>query len=281
MDDEKNNAAEQAVFVEMDQADEEQIVGEMRGQFVADWVYSFCKKHGNKCGPECKDRTTGLSWVGTKEAARRIGHIHCAQPVVVDTGDTYRVLVETTNATADLVLWGAAEQPKKMAVHRVDDHGFWIRGKDGEWEYDYVPDPFAYAKAVSKGQRAGIQHVISSKLIAAMITAFLAEGRGVKYISAQSSPVPSREAGRVPMATFRLANSKDWMAKLAQEAPLYLGQGNKPNPVLILATAKNLGYAVITAENADEVFAKLIAQSKSGEAQSEEQEASAPPEVTS
>ena len=129
-------------FQQLDRLDEEQILAELQGAVLDQYVYSF--KSGGR-------QVTGLSWAGVKHIASRMGGVQCDLLQLTDTGDAYLVVVKAT-APDGASRIGAAEQPKVQKT------------RGGE-----QPDPFALPKAVSKAQRNAIRALLPESLIAEVI----------------------------------------------------------------------------------------------------------------
>ena len=136
-------------FEIMEKRDEEQILAEAQGNIIEEMFYKF---------PLDGKTVTGISWVGTKEIARRYGGIRMGLPRVEDLGDVYAAVVAATDTRNDVTLVGSAMQSKTMVL------------RSGEEK----PDRFAYTKAVSKAQRNAIRALIPEKFLLAMEAEFSA-----------------------------------------------------------------------------------------------------------
>ena len=132
--------------------DDEQVLAEMRGEFLEEFVYSFPMKGGGK--------VTGLSWTGVKEIARRQGHISVEDIKVTETPDTYRVLAKAKDIQRNVTMFGIAEQLKKMQLRTGDRQ----------------EDVHALSKCVSRAQRNAIRALIPEATIKAMIELYLKKG---------------------------------------------------------------------------------------------------------
>ena len=134
-------------FEIMEKRDEEQILAEAQGHIIEEMFYKF---------PIDGKTVTGISWVGTKEIARRYGGIKMGVPQVTDLGDQYACTVQATDVKNDVTLVGSSLQPKNMML------------RNGEEK----PDRFAYTKAVSKAQRNAIRALIPETFLLEMEKSF-------------------------------------------------------------------------------------------------------------
>ncbi|MEW6624582.1 MAG: hypothetical protein AB1420_15910 [Bacillota bacterium] len=135
-------------FEIMDRRDEEQILKELQGAYLDEFVYSF--RLGNR-------DIVGLSWAGVKEIARKMGNISIKEIKVDETEKSYRVLAKAEDEVRRITMFGVAEQSKKM---RLGD------GRE-------IDDVFALNKALSKAQRNAIRSVIPELMIKTMMQQFL------------------------------------------------------------------------------------------------------------
>jgi hypothetical protein len=118
----------------MEAKDEDQILREMKGEFLQNYVYSFTQ--GNRT-------ITNLSYIGIKEAIRRRGHYQIIEQIITEVGSKIRVLVKVHDLVNDIDVLGASEADSDK--------------------------PFAYVLAVNKAERDAYAKVIPAKLIAEMI----------------------------------------------------------------------------------------------------------------
>ena len=142
----------------MEQRDEEQILAEAKGHVIKEMFYKF---------PLDGKTVVGISWVGTKEIARRYGGIKMGIPVVTHLGDQYACSVQATETKNDLTLVGSSLQPKNM------------RKRDGS----EVPDRFAYTKVTSKAQRNAIRALIPESFLLEMEKSFSAGKKSNKQVA--------------------------------------------------------------------------------------------------
>lgn len=135
------------LFEDFDRMDEEQIVRELMGGAVEEYVYSF--KQGEAV-------VTGLSVTGVMAVAQHMGGITCDDPPRWEiTDDEYYCEIKATDRKTGLTLWGSATQPRMMRAKGVDK-----------------PDSFARQKALSKAQRNAIRKLIPEPIAVEMLGAF-------------------------------------------------------------------------------------------------------------
>jgi hypothetical protein len=115
----------------MEAKDEDQILAEMKGEFLSQFVYSF--RQGNR-------DITNLSYVGIKEAIRRRGHYQIIEQTITEVGNKIRALVKVHDVVNDIDVLGASEAENDK--------------------------PFAFVLAVNKAERNAFAKVIPAKLIA-------------------------------------------------------------------------------------------------------------------
>lgn len=125
--------------------DEAQIVSQMKGEVVSQWVYHF-----NQGGKEI----TSLSYAGVKEAVRRRGNINwkpcdcCRRPVhIEETQDEIRATVTAWDLINNVQFIGASTARKNQ--------------------------PFAFVIAVNKAERNAMRKFLPEKAIALLVQEFL------------------------------------------------------------------------------------------------------------
>jgi len=128
----------------INQRDDDQVLIEIQGGFLKDFIYSFPTKEGN---------VTGLSWAGVKEIARQMGNISIEDLEITETPDTYRVKAKAKDITKNVSMYGVTEQSKQITT------------KSGT----KIDDLHALSKCVSRSQRNAIRGLIPENLIKAMI----------------------------------------------------------------------------------------------------------------
>lgn len=144
----------------MEREDETQIAEELRGQFIDKMVYSF--QQGN-------NTIVGLSWIGVKEVARRMGGITILDIQVQESQEFFTVICKARDEARKLEMGGASRQAK-MA--------------------NWGEDKFALQKAMSKAQRNAIRSLIPETLIATCIDEFRKKGseKSVNPLRSEAKP---------------------------------------------------------------------------------------------
>src|SRR4030042_588825 len=130
--------------------DDEQVLIEIQGGFMEEFVYSFPTKEG---------KVTGLSWVGTKEVARQMGNISVEDCDIMETDNTFRVKCRAKDIKRNVTMFGVAEQSKKMKLRSGDEQ----------------VDLHALSKAVSRAQRHDIRGLIPEVSVKKMIEQYLSK----------------------------------------------------------------------------------------------------------
>ena len=143
--------AEQEPFLSMDKRDEEQILAELRGEVIEEYVYSYSQGGIEK---------VRLSWAGIKAVAQKMGNISIEEIKIQETDTAYRVLAKARDVIKNITMFGVSEAAKTQTL------------RDGR----VVPDPFALQKAVSKAQRNAIRALIPETVIQAMIAELKRKG---------------------------------------------------------------------------------------------------------
>ena len=181
-------------FQQLDQLDEQQIVAELQGALLDQYVYSF-QSNGRQ--------VVGLSWAGVKAVANKLGPVTCDLLELRDTDESY-ICVVKASAPDGTQRIGAAEQSKT---------------------FKSKSDSFALPKAISKAQRNAIRALLPETLITEMVKAY----RG-QATTPRRQQQPARKAPSKPQpANGKPANSEpktvqDWIREyevLAQDAAKY------------------------------------------------------------
>jgi len=163
-------------FVELDRRDEAQIVRELTGELVEEYAYSFYQ--GNQL-------VVGLSYAGVKAAAQQMGNITVSEPKIHETEEYWTAYCSATDKTNGITFWGGAQQAKFLS--------------NGN------PDPFAFAKVISKAQRNAIRALLPETIIQMVIR---------KYLEQSQYPMNRATAGApVDHTTERPRNSRDQNGK--------------------------------------------------------------------
>src|SRR3989338_7220426 len=139
--------AQENVYELMDRKDDQQILAELQGRFLDEYVYEF---------PQDGKTVTGLSWIGTKEASREYGGIQVPLEklkIIAEDDKSVTVAVESFD-----VYTGTS----RIGLKRQQKH---LRLRDGR----VLENPFYFEQAVSKAQRNAINAVIPYTFVKAWI----------------------------------------------------------------------------------------------------------------
>ena len=139
--------AQENVYELMDRKDDQQILAELQGRFLDEYVYEF---------PQDGKTVTGLSWIGTKEASREYGGIQVPLEklkIITEDDKSVTVAVESFD-----VYTGTS----RIGLKRQQKH---LRLRDGR----VLENPFYFEQAVSKAQRNAINAVIPYTFVKAWI----------------------------------------------------------------------------------------------------------------
>ncbi|OGR47072.1 MAG: hypothetical protein A2X40_07690 [Elusimicrobia bacterium GWC2_65_9] len=166
----------QDAYAVFDQRDEALIVDALKGRYIEEFVYRFCRRHrgaDGKIPPECActDVVVGLSWLGVQEAAREYKGVMVPVEKVIkkETDDSVEIMCEAIDTKSGSSRIGIASQPKKLRL------------RTGQ----LLDDEFATAKAVAKAQRNAIRPLLPVTLIKAWIAAKL---KGANTLPAPTPP---------------------------------------------------------------------------------------------
>jgi hypothetical protein len=189
---------DQDTFIQMDAADEQQILKEMEGEIVKDLYYDV---NGKK----------GLSYVGVNHMSFKIGGIKIIPESVkveydADT-EEYVASVVACNEKYALTRAGMSVQPKMMDVYDKDSSGRRLDTMHKEY------DRFARIKALSKAQRNAIKAVMPEALIAAYLDYFIKLKQGARI---QTQP---RDDGPIGMKDPRKVDA-NYTVKDSENPPL-------------------------------------------------------------
>lgn len=154
-------------FDEMERADEQMVLEEIKGRAIDTLVYEV-------------RGVTGLSLAGVRETARVMNNKSLArikiadrEPIVIESDDYFEVRVYGIDEMNGGGNWGIKRQSK-----RYDD------GK---------PNTFAYEQALAKAQRNALRGLIPEWFVKQMIDAWRQRGN-VKVINAQNGQVVAQKA---------------------------------------------------------------------------------------
>lgn len=131
----------------INQRDDSQVLLEIQGGFLEEFVYSFPTREG---------KVTGLSWAGVKEVARQMGNISVEDCDIRETPETWQVKCKAKDLTRNVTMFGVAEQSKKLVLKSGGD----------------LVDMHSLSKAVSRAQRNAIRGLIPEMFIKKMIEEF-------------------------------------------------------------------------------------------------------------
>jgi hypothetical protein len=143
---------DQQIIVMVEERDEKQILEELMGGVIREYVYQI---------PGQRPR---LSYAGVKEAARLRGNIHVTRIEIEETKDGSMVIAkaEVYDLRHNFKIWGVAQQRKMMRL------------RDGR----EVEDEFYLTKVVSKAIRNGLRACIPEGLAAELIARWMKERSG-------------------------------------------------------------------------------------------------------
>jgi len=154
-------------FAIMERKDEEQILAQLKGHHLEEFVYSF--DHAGR-------RVIGLSWAGVKECAYRMGGIDVVECKVEDKDDYWLVMAKAIDRSTGSGRYGISTQPKKMKL------------RDGSEQEDL----FSLPKALSKAQRNAIRGLIPEGHIKIFLDHYLQEKRVLEAKPFTPKPVEPR-----------------------------------------------------------------------------------------
>jgi len=171
---------------EVDERDEGQVLAELAGATIEDFIYEIRDKKSGK-------RTVKLSWIGTREMGRAQGNIALSDPIIEDSDGYVRVVVRATDLKRNFSVFGGCHQLKQQKVKVYDGDGRAL----GEQVQD---DPHYFAKALSKAQRNVIQSIIPAEFAARMIDQFLIKSgrQPLKQLPAPKAEPKPRVAKELP-----------------------------------------------------------------------------------
>jgi hypothetical protein len=208
---------------EIEQLDEGQILAELAGETVSDFIYEtetwdwVVLPDGKK--KKQKIRKVKLSWVGTREAARAKGNIAASDPTITDVDDAVRIVIKFTDLSRNFSVFGGCHQPKKMKVNDWDQETGEIKGSHLE------DDPYYFTKGLSKAQRNGLTACIPAEWTAKMIDRFLQASSKAKKLPAGQKPHYIQSArgdgGQIPAAKSNIKPKAEWDKITKDQVPDY------------------------------------------------------------
>jgi len=135
---------EQMPYSLMERKDENQILAEIKGNVLEEFVYSF---------PQGNRQITGLSYAGVKQIALKMGNIHCSEPILEENNGIWICKVKAIDVQRNLEMWGVSTQSKFMEL------------RDGR----KIKDDFCLQKCVSKAERNALRKLMPEKIIIEML----------------------------------------------------------------------------------------------------------------
>ena len=208
---------------EVEQKDENQVMAELAGETVQEYVYETevwdwvtggdGKRHKRKV------RKVNLSWVGTREVARNRGNIILDTPDITETEDSWRFVVRATDLLRNFTVFGGCHQLKQMKVNDIGDGGV-ITGSHLE------TDDYSFQKGLSKSQRNALKLCIPGEYAARMIDRFLrASGKTPLLANTGRPAVASRGHRQSPPKTGPTAADikprEEWDKITQEQVPDY------------------------------------------------------------
>lgn len=162
---------------EIEQKDENQVMAELAGDTVQEYIYEL-----SVTDPKTKQkvRKVKLSWVGTREVARNRGNIVLDTPDVTEADDSWRIVVRATDLLRNFTVFGGCHQPKMMKVIDAD------RSSGEVKNYRLEADDYAFQKGLSKSQRNALNLCIPGEYAARMIDRYL-QAAGKKPLLVQNT----------------------------------------------------------------------------------------------
>ena len=153
------------VFQALEKRDENQILAEMRGDFLEDLVYDITIKG---------KRVTNLSYAGVKEAVRRRGHVEILEYHTEETDKEIRALIRVRDLDNQIDVLGASAAEKDK--------------------------PFSYVLAVNKAERNAFAKLIPAKWLAVLIDEYMSrrgKGTPAQQVSTPIAETAKTEPGQV------------------------------------------------------------------------------------
>jgi hypothetical protein len=167
-------------FLQMDSRDEAQIVRELMGEYIDEYVYSF--DAGGK-------KVVGVSWAGIEEASRQYGGIKVRIVERNENDEHIECIIEATDSRTGSVRLGIACQAK---VEKL---------RDGKTR----PDPFARQKVMAKAQRNAIRALLPQQLLKAWVMA-KRQGKPLPHVTRE---VIAEVEDAEPIATVPTTTTSD------------------------------------------------------------------------
>ena len=186
-------------FTIMEKADEEQVLAELEGNFLEEFVYEFVQ-NGKK--------VTGLSLAGVRETVRHMNKNKMAkicisdkEPKIKETEEWIEVWVYAKDEINGTGAWGVKRQQKK-----------YVSGKLNE---------FALEQALSKAQRNAQRPLIPENYVKSMIRKFIEMGKTRKLTGGkdgkESKPVTEKQLNKYHAMVKEAGLKEDEMDKWVKE----------------------------------------------------------------
>lgn len=179
----------QEVFIELDKRDEDQIVQQLSGGYIEDFVYEYCKycKWPKGIRPASCDHETvmDLSWIGIQEATRQMS-------ITVKPGERWLMIDRDNNVK---VLSESKAESPGVTVHEFEDYvRVIVRASDPQKGIERLGvaqqsklmktsngmkgDEFYFQKALSKAERNALRQLMPQAVMKEWIQKYLAKKNG-------------------------------------------------------------------------------------------------------
>lgn len=209
------------LFVDFDRRDDDQIMKELMGAAVEEYVYSF---------PQDGKTVMGLSLTGVMAVAQNMGGITCGQPVWTVDDAEITCDISATDHKNGLTVWGTATQLRVMKTRNGDK-----------------ADTFARGKALSKAQRNAIRKLIPEQIAVEMLRMFINGGKPQRGNAPRQQPQQQRQV-RQPEPPRQIEEATvDTSGRVVTSDGEIVGQlqrhGDEPDPVLFGEFERRLANA--------------------------------------
>jgi len=199
---------------DIEQKDESQVIAELAGETIEEYVYEIWRKN-----PQTKhrERKVKLSWVGTREVARSRGNIILDPPIITETDDAIRFVVRATDLLRNFTVFGGCHQLKKMKINETDPNGEIVG-------FHYEEDDFAFQKGLSKSQRNALTLCIPGEYAARMIDRFLQAAGKQTLLTQESRASTTKGHKQAPRQTSKstIKPREEWDKITEAEVPDYV-----------------------------------------------------------
>lgn len=162
------------VFQEMERRDESQILAELRGELIEEFVYST----------QVQGKTvTNLSYAGVKEAIRRKGHVEILDFRIQEDEKEYKAVVCVRDHDNRIDVLGASTAERNK--------------------------PFAWTLAINKAERNAFAKLLPAKWIASTISEYLGRNRPQSDGTKQTVESPVSQAPNPSLPLWKVPLTKD------------------------------------------------------------------------